>query len=284
VQVGIGLPAAIPGVEGPTIVEWARRAEQRDFSALAEIDRMHYDNYEPIVALAAAAAVTERILLTTTILLAPLRTNHTLFAKQIATLDRLSAGRLVLGIGVGRRESDYSVSGSDYHQRGSGLDALLERASGLWRGETPGFGPAPALAGGPRLIFGGDSPRALARMAKYGEGWIAGGGFGDVFRAGAESARKAWTQAGRTGRPRLVALSYFALGAGAREAADGYLKHYYDFVGPFAEQIAAGAPTTPDAVRERVADFAQAGCDELILMPCVADPAQVDLLADALAD
>lgn len=282
-QIGIGLPAAIPGVGGPAIVEWARRAEQRDFSTLAEIDRMHYDNYEPIVALAAAAAVTERIALTTSILLAPLRTNHTLFAKQAASLDRLSGGRLVLGIGVGRRESDYSLSGTDYHRRGSELDALLERATGLWRGETPDFGPRPAVAGGPRLIFGGDSPRALRRMADHGEGWIAGGGFGDVFRSGAAAACEAWTQAGRAGRPRLVALAYFALGDGARAAAERYLKHYYAFTGAFAEQIAAGAMVTPEGLRERVAEFSDAGCDELILMPCASELAQVDLLADALA-
>jgi alkanesulfonate monooxygenase SsuD/methylene tetrahydromethanopterin reductase-like flavin-dependent oxidoreductase (luciferase family) len=282
-EVGIGLPAAIPAVDGRTIVDWARRAEQLGFSSLAEIDRMHYDNYEPIVALAAAAAVTERIRLTTSILLAPLRTNHTLFAKQTASLDRLAGGRLVLGIGVGRRESDYTVSGTDYHQRGSDLDALLERASALWRGETADFGPAPANPGGPRLIFGGDSPRALRRMATYGEGWIAGGGFGDVFRAGAAAACEEWTRAGRPGRPRLLALAYFALGADARDAASGYLRHYYAFVGSFAEQIAAGALVTGEGIRERVAELAQAGCDELILMPCGADLSQVDLLAEALA-
>ena len=120
-EIGIGLPAAIAGVEGQTLLDWARRAEVRGFSTLAAIDRVAYGNYEPLVALAAAAAVTERIRLTTSILLAPVRSNHTLFAKQAASVDRLSNGRLVLGVGVGRREDDYTECGLDFHARGREL-------------------------------------------------------------------------------------------------------------------------------------------------------------------
>jgi alkanesulfonate monooxygenase SsuD/methylene tetrahydromethanopterin reductase-like flavin-dependent oxidoreductase (luciferase family) len=280
-ELGIGLPAAIPGTAGAAIVDWARRADERGFSTLGVIDRMAYDNYEPLVTLAAAAAVTQRIRLTTSILLAPLRTNHVLFAKQAATLDRLSAGRLVLGVGVGRREDDYTVCGADYHRRGRELDTLLQRVAHLWS-QDAAVGPAPITPGGPMLMFGGDSPAAYRRMATYGAGWIAGGGFGDVFRAGAAAARAAWSDAGRDGSPRLLGLGYFALGSDATAQAHAYLKDYYAFVGPFAEQIAAGALTTPDQVAQRVAEFARAGCDELILLPCAGDLAQVDLLAEAM--
>ena len=123
-DVGIGLPATIPGVGRDQLLEWARRADARGFSSLGTIDRIVYGNYEPLIALAAAAAVTERIRLATTILIAPYRGNGALVAKQAASLDRLSNGRLVLGVAVGGREDDYIASGVDFHTRGTRFEAM----------------------------------------------------------------------------------------------------------------------------------------------------------------
>ena len=281
-DVGIGLPAAINGVDGDMLVEWAKRAEGRSFSTLGVLDRIVYGNFEPLIALAAAAAVTERIRLMTAILIAPLRSNHALFAKQAASLDRLSAGRLVLGIAAGIREDDYAESGVDYHRRGAELDALVQRSIDIWRGTSPDVGPAPSTPDGPHLIFGGNSSAALSRMAEHGRGWIAGGGGPEQFRAGADAAQAAWSAAGREGRPRLLGLAYFALGDHAREAAENSLTHYYSFAPPYAAQVVAGALVTPELIAERIAGMEQAGCDELLLFPCSPDAAQVDLLADVL--
>src|SRR5919206_1619816 len=125
-DVGIGLPATIPGVGRDQVLEWARRADARGFSSLGTIDRIVYDNYDPLIALAGAAAVTERIRLATTILIAPYRANGALVAKQAASLDRASGGRLTLGVAVGGREDDYEVSGVDFHRRGAIFDEMLE--------------------------------------------------------------------------------------------------------------------------------------------------------------
>jgi alkanesulfonate monooxygenase SsuD/methylene tetrahydromethanopterin reductase-like flavin-dependent oxidoreductase (luciferase family) len=285
-DVGIGLPATIPGVEGEQVLEWARRAERRGFSSLGTVDRLVYGNYEPLTALAAAAAVTQRIRLATTVLLAPLRANGALLAKQAATVDCLSGGRLVFGVAVGGREDDYEASGVDFHTRGKRFDEMLELWPRVWGGDE--FGPAGAIGpqpprGRPTLIIGGAAHAAFRRAAQHGDGWIMGGGSPDQFREGAAQLDAAWQAAGREGKPRTMALAYYALGDGAAEAADRYLHDYYGWLGEIADMIAGSAATDADTVRQYVAGFTEAGCDELVLFPCSADTDQVDLLADAIA-
>jgi alkanesulfonate monooxygenase SsuD/methylene tetrahydromethanopterin reductase-like flavin-dependent oxidoreductase (luciferase family) len=283
-DVGIGLPTTIRGAEREQILEWARRAEARGFSSLGTIDRIVYGNYDPLIALAAAAAVTERIRLATTILIAPYRANAALLAKQAASVDHLSQGRLVLGMAVGGREDDYEASGVPFRTRGKRFDAMLEEMRRAWGGESFGhagpIGPA-APNGRPAVVIGGSADAAYRRAAAF-DGWIMGGGTPDMFRQGAEQLQAAWHAAGREGAPRTMALAYYALGDRARESADGYLRDYYDFLGEYAGQVAASAATDAATVKGYVDAFAAAGCDELVLFPCDPDPAQVDLLADAL--
>jgi alkanesulfonate monooxygenase SsuD/methylene tetrahydromethanopterin reductase-like flavin-dependent oxidoreductase (luciferase family) len=285
-DIAIGLNATIPGATRSDLLEWARRAESRGFSALSTIDRIVYPNYEPLIALTAAAAVTERIRLLTTILLGPLRSNNALFAKQAATLDQISGGRLELGIGLGGREDDYEVSGVDYKRRGALLDTQVEELKRLWAGEKVGIhggvGPKPFTEGGPKLFFGAGTPPAFRRAARHGTGWVGGGGGVDAFSQGAEQARQAWADAGRSDPPRLGALAYYSLGPEAGKMADWYLDDYYGFLGEIADYIRAGAHTDTDALRTAIAAYEEAGCEELVLFPCAADPEQVDLLAEAV--
>lgn len=284
-EIGIGLPATIPGVEGSTVIEWAKRAEQAGFSTLGAIDRLVYDNYEPLVAFAAAAAVTGRIRLTTSILIAPYRLNTGLLAKQAASVHNLSGGRLVLGIALGARDDDYTASGITTKGRGKVFDGQLAELKRIWAGEKLGYaggiGPAPT-GGGPPLILGGGGEPAFRRTAEFGDGWVMGGGTPDQFVAGGAAVDDAWAKAGRAGKPRKLALAYFALGPKARESADWYLRDYYGWLGEWADKIAESAAVTPEMVKGYVAAFEQAGCDELILFPCATGLEQVDLLARAV--
>ena len=284
-DIGIGLPSTIPGIPGRLILEWARAAEQAGFSSLGTLDRVVYANLETVPVLAAAAAVTDRIGLTTAILIGPYRGNGGLLAKQLATVDAIAGGRLRVGIAVGGRADDYEATGSPFAERGRAFDAQLAEMQAIWAQQPRGFagpiGPAPVQAGGPPLLIGGNAPAALRRMTEYGAGWIMGGGGPQAFATGADRARQAWREAGRAGEPRLAAIVYVSLGDDAEAHARAYLTDYYSFIGEFAEQIAAGALTSPQKVADTVAAFTEMGCDELILFPCNPDLAQVSLMAQA---
>lgn len=278
-EIGIGLPVTIPGVEREQVLEWARRAEQRQFSSLGTIDRLVYPNLEPLIALAAAAAVTDRIRLTTSILLAPLRANAALFAKQAATVQRLSGGRLVLGMSVGARSDDFEVSGIDIHERGLIFDRQLNEMKRVWAGDDIG----PKVERPPKLIIGGSVAASFRRAARHGEGWMLGGGSPDQFAEGVERLREAWQREGRSGEPRKMALAYFSLGPDADKHARDYLGHYYAYLGEdTAAMIAASAAKDEDTVKQYLSAFEQLDCDEFILFPCSTAPEQVDLLAQAV--
>lgn len=277
-DVAIGLPNAVPGASGAQLVEWARRADARGFSSLGTIDRIVYENYEPLTALAAAAAVTERIGLCTSVLLGPLRVNATELAKQALSLHALSAGRFTLGIGLGGRDDDYEASGVELAGRGRRLDAMLEQIKKVWAGDEVG----PTIAGTPGLVVGGHADASFARAARFADGWIAGGSGPEQFAEGAGKMRTAWSEAGWAGEPRTQALAYFSLGDRAEEDARAYLTDYYAWLGEeVAGYLVAGAAKDAETVRQYIAAYEGAGCDELILCPSSADPDQVDLLAGA---
>jgi alkanesulfonate monooxygenase SsuD/methylene tetrahydromethanopterin reductase-like flavin-dependent oxidoreductase (luciferase family) len=280
-EIGIGLPNAVAGVDRTGIVDWARRAEAAGFSSVGTLDRIAYGNYESLIALAAAAAVTDRVRLVTDILIAPLRANTALLAKQAATIDHLAGGgRVVLGLAPGGRPDDYELSGVDFSQRGRIFDRQLEALKRFWDGEG-GVGPAPAK-GRPQVLVGGTADVSYRRAARHADGWTSGGGGPEAFAAGLEKAREAWRAEGRDGEPRTMALFYFALGDGAEDAVRRSLGDYYAFAGEYAQRIVESAATDADTLRGYVAAYTEAGVDEIICFPASADPGQVELLAAAV--
>ena len=219
-DVGIGLPNAVPGTTRQQLLDWARASEDAGFSSLGTIDRIVYDNYEPIVALAAAAAVTERIRLATTVMLGPLRMNAAMVAKQVLSLDTLAGGgRAVLGFGLGGRDDDYEISDADMSGRGRWQDQAVAQIRQIFDGQdgdAAKVGPRPPRSG-PSLIIGGSVEATFERAARWGDGWIMGGGTPDQFRAAAEQLERGLV----TARPRWPASHDGALLLRARRRRRG---------------------------------------------------------------
>jgi alkanesulfonate monooxygenase SsuD/methylene tetrahydromethanopterin reductase-like flavin-dependent oxidoreductase (luciferase family) len=278
VNVGVGLPNTPPRSSGELLLEWARRADDGPFSSLAVLDRVAYDSYEPLATLAAAAALTRRVRLATMIAIGPLR-NTAILAKEAATVDRFSAGRLTLGLAVGARLEDYEAAGVEHRDRGRRFSRQLAELREHW--EDGRIGPAPAQGSGPELLVGGTAGPAFERMARYADGYAHGGGPPRAFARAAASANAAWQDLGRPGRPRLWGQAYFALGD--EEAGNDYLRDYYSFTGPFAEKIVAANLTSPRAIRDLVRGYEEEGCDELVLLPTVSKLEQLERLAEVLA-
>ena len=284
-ELGIGLPNAIPGATGKQLTDWARAAEEAGFSTLGTIDRLVYPSYEPMIALSAAAAVTERIRLATDVMLGPLRQNPAMVAKQVLSLDAIAGGgRAVLGIALGGREDDYEISGIDMSTRGEWLDSGLERIRAIWNGDgdtESKVGPRPQ-GDGPTLLVGGYVKASFERAARFGDGWTQGGAGPEQFKQDAASLEEAWKARGRDGKPYKMALGYYSLGPDAQKNAEHDLRDYYAWLGEeVAQSIVDAAAKDADSVKQYLTAFESAGCDELVLFPCSSDTEQVTLLAEA---
>lgn len=283
-RIGMGLPAAVPGVDATVIGPWATASERAGFTSLGVIDRLVYDNLDPLVALAAAAACTERIELLTTVLNVGYRRNPIVLAKQIASVDQLCGGRLTVGLALGGWPEDYAASDAPLSARGAKFDATLGAMRQVWSGAICGAsGPMPALpTGRPRVLIGGLVPASFSRGAAYGDGWVAPSFGMPVLKDGIASARKAWKEAGRQGQPRIVVERYFSLGGSAEETADDYLMHYYG--SDYFADVRADALTSRERICDELRRLTEVGCDDVVLLPCSADLEQVGLLADVLTD
>ena len=281
-RIGIGIPNTVPVADGSVLLEWARRAEAAGFSSLATIGRVAYPGFEELTVLAAAAAVTERIGLFTDVLLGPTR-DAVLLAKAAASVDQLSQGRLVLGVGVGSRADDYEAAGKRFEDRGRRWDQALEVMDQAWRGEPVAgalkpVAPRPVRGDRVPILIGGLADAAVRRTVKWGAGWTSGGAAAQAAAGMYEKVRQAWREAGREGSPELRALQYFAVGPNS-EAGRDYLADYY---GPYAERMWPGVPRDADALRESVRRFEEIGTDELIFSPTIGSVEQVELLAQAV--
>lgn len=285
-RIGIAIPNTTPGTNGPLILDWARRAEERGFAFVSTIGRVPYPSYDSLTALAAVGAATSRLGLLTNAVLGPAYPDAVL-AKITATVAQLSGDRLTLGLGVGARESDYRASERDFTGRGAAFDRQLEYLHRAWRGEAvedgdfPGERRAVAPPGSEvPVLIGGHGTRAVRRTARWGAGWTSAGGGPRRAEPMVGKVLDAWRQAGRTGEPRLLGLAYFCADERYEAESDAYIRHYYAYAGDHGNTIAEGVVRTPERIRSAVEEFAAVGMNELTFTPTVARLDEVDRLAD----
>ncbi|HLH22472.1 MAG TPA: LLM class flavin-dependent oxidoreductase [Chloroflexota bacterium] len=291
-QIGLMLPTAAPDARADTAVTFARAAEAAGLGSVWIIDRLVFDNVEPLVALAAVAASTTRVRLGTSVLLGTLRP-PALLAKQVATLDVLSGGRVILGLGVGSRPDDFVAAGVPYAARGARLAEAMRVLRQVWSGAPLAhegrayqlaagpIGPRPAQPGGPPLWVGGSAEAALRRAGRLADGYIGSSSGGPAgLRAAADTVRQAAAAAGRDPGALTIACLVWAsvdddqARADARAAA--YMRHYYP---PARQGVPAASLVGPPALcRERAQEYQAAGAEVLIVGPVSSDPAHLDRL------
>jgi alkanesulfonate monooxygenase SsuD/methylene tetrahydromethanopterin reductase-like flavin-dependent oxidoreductase (luciferase family) len=291
-KLGMNLPVMVPGLDRDLVLEWCRRIDAGPYASLAAGERITFPNPEITVLLSAAAVATERVKLVFGVLVLPLH-SAVLVAKQVATLDVISGGRVVLGVGAGGRDEDYRALGiAPEEKRLAGLERQVAEMRRAFRGERPFAGalrpvePAPLQGDGLPILAGSIFPRAIRRAARWADG-LYGFSFGpDVGEIGAgfETARDAWRQLGRERPPTLATGFWFALGEKARDQMDAYLGRYLDFMGPgVAGRIAPSVTSvSAAALRDAARRIEDLGADELILTPTTLDPDEVDRVADIL--
>ena len=278
------------GCDGPTIREWCRRIDDGPFSCVAVGERVAYPSHDLITSLAFAAAATRRVRLVSTIVVLPSH-DPVRVAKQAATIDVLSEGRLTLGVGVGGRDQDYLAVGAAPTRRFARLDEQVATMRAVWRGEAPvpdvppigpGAGPARRTAAADR----GDGTEVARPVGAVGRRAVRLRPRPDpvsvatTFPACATRGRR---PAGPS-RPWLSTSCWFALGDGASDRLYGYARNYLATFGDAAASAMAGLCRLDDAgrLRETVAALAETGCDEFVLVPTTDDVAELDRLERAL--
>jgi alkanesulfonate monooxygenase SsuD/methylene tetrahydromethanopterin reductase-like flavin-dependent oxidoreductase (luciferase family) len=284
------LPTMLPHGRDEAIA-WCRAIDEGPWSSLAVPERITFTSHDCVVQLGAAAALTERVRLWSTIVILPAH-DAVAVAKQMASVDVLSNGRLTVGVGVGGREHDYRAISASMARRWQRMDEQVATMRRIWRG-TPPFdgadpvGPPPVQPGGPPVVAGVMGPKAIARAAQWADG-VDGAFTLDGNHAAMASAfssvRDAWRDAGRAEPPHLSSSIWYALGPDADDRLRAYA---YDYMKVFGDDIAKWsadnvACTTPESLRAAIDNAREAGADEYFLVPTTADPAELDRTRDAL--
>jgi probable F420-dependent oxidoreductase len=292
-NIGLAWVNPAPLTKPENVVNFAKKCESMGAHSMWTIDRVAYDNLEPLTILAAAAGATQRIRLGTSVLLANLR-HPSHVAKIVATLDFISNGRVILGLGFGSRESDYNAVEVPFEHRGSRAVEQVKLMKRLWTEENVthkgrfynvenlSVGPRPVQKPHPPIWTGGSAEVALKRAGAWADGFICGSSAIADFPATWEKISGYAKAAGRD--PSKIAkasLTFMAINddhAKAIKSVEDYVMRYY---GRLRVDVAdTSLIGTPAAIIDRIGSFLSKGLDTLIIGVADPDPRQLDLFGE----
>ena len=291
-KTGICLPYMKAGLTRDDYLAWFRAVDAGPFHSVCCGERVHGPTLDMRLLLAAAAIGTARVEISPTLYVLPMH-NATRVAKEIATLDVLSGGRVrQVSLGYGGREQDYEAVGAQYKGRYGRMDRQVEEMRRVWRGEemvagAGAIGPTPTVAGGPRLLAGAMGPQSIERCARWADGlyaWSFNGDREELARAFG-MAEQAWERAGRSEKPYRLGGFWYTLADDGQQKLYDYIYAYMAIAGPEIATMMARSVnrSSPDAVKAALDNAEAAGCEEVFLVPATAELAEVDRLADLLA-
>ena len=278
-QIGLLLPSreALLWAESDlsVVIDAARDAEKAGFDSLWVGDSLlARPRGEPLTMLAGVAGATTRVQLGTAVLLPLLRHPLTL-AHRLATLDRISRGRLIVGVGPGAdlpgTHAELAAVGVPSDRRVSAMLNSIERCRRLWRNEEPGLElePRPLRSDGPPIWLGGGGPRMLRLAGTTFDGWLPLSPTTDDFASGLRSVREAAEKAGRD--PDSVAIGAYltiAVADDRGEAAklmDAYIRAYYGVPAEVMARTMAVHAGTLESAAEWIDAYAGAGARHIVV-------------------
>ena len=291
-KIGLAFVNPAPQTTPANVMNFAKKCEQMGVHSMWIIDRIAYDNLEPLTVLAAAAGATHKIGLGTSVLLPNLR-HPALLAKTIATLDFISNGRVTLGIGFGSRENDFAAVEVPFDGRGSRAVEAVQLLKRLWAEDNVShkgrFFNIQNLTIGPRPIqktvpiwTGGSAEVALKRAGTWADGFICGSSamieFSSVWDKVANYAKAAGRNPDHIEK---ACLTFIAINDNTAKAVDtlaAYVTRYYGRLrGDIENTFPLGSAA---ACADRINSFFSQGLDTLIIGLADPDPKQLDLFAE----
>ncbi len=293
-KVGLALPNMATGWTRQTFLDWCRVAEEGPFSSISCGERITFRNTEMITSVAAAAALTTRPRVMVNLAVTPWH-ETALLAKQMATIDVISDGRLDLGVGVGARGQDFEAMHAPLDHRHQRVDEQVAELRRLWSGGepvpgAPPLGPPVVQEGGPPLYAGALGPKSLARAARWAHGITGFSLNADPaeLTPAIDAARQAWTDAGRKQRPVFTSACFVV--CGVPDASDRLRTFTREYMGIFGDDVAGlmadlARLSSVDALAETLKrTAAETDADEIILVPGDTSAACADALARAVTD